>query len=98
MKSTDFDFKLWISRFSLESVSNFSVCVCVCVCPKVPCSIRIVLSNLFGFHDLLVEFRYMTKQVRQKSISKLYASLTLVEGEIVWEDRQMFIISFFIMF
>ena len=40
----------------------------------------------------------MTKQVRQKSISKLYASLTLAEGEIVWEDRQMFIISFFIMF
>ena len=93
MKSTDFDFKHWISHFSLESVSNFRVCVCVCVCvSQGPYSIRIVLSNLFGFHDLLLEFRYMTKQVRQKSISKLYASLTLAEGEIVCEDRQMFII------
>ena len=80
-------------------MSLILVCVCVCVCVCVsqgPYSIRIVLSNLFGFHDLLVEVRYMTKQVRQKSISKLYASLTLAEGAIVWEDRQMFIISFFI--
>ena len=66
------------------------VCVCVSVCVYVsqgPYSIRIVLSNLFGFHDLLVEVRYMTKQVRQKSISKSYASVTLADGEIVWEDR-----------
>ena len=66
LKPTDFDLKQWIIHFSLESVFNFSVCVCVCVCvcvSQAPYSIRIVLSNLFGFHDLLVDFRHMTSKL-----------------------------------
>ena len=48
---------------SLFEWSTFSSQACFHSISQGPYSLRMMLSNLFGFHDLLVDFRYMTSKL-----------------------------------
>jgi len=46
-----------------------------------------VLSNLFSFPDLLVEFRCMAGKLGENLFPNYMLHFTLTKGEIVLEDR-----------
>ena len=71
-----------LNHIKYPEVYRFRIyCVCVCCVSQGPYSIRIVLSNLFGFHDLLVDFRYMTSKLGENLFPNYMRHLLFSEEE-----------------